>query len=365
MRVNLRLRFIGALAAIGILASCAGSFGPNSIAPTGFQYNEAIAHTKEEQILLNVVRLRYRDTIVFMDVGAVTSQQEFSAELSGSAVFPFKSAGDGAGEVGPGVGYVTAPTISYVPQKGSEFARRLLTPIGAETIVLLANSGWSIERLLTCCVERIGDLSNAPSASGPTPKILPDNSKFRSFSKLLRDLQRDERVYVEHVRDETADKVFVKLVIDAPEGPECNMLREVLQAQSCRSKYRLVERRADVDQTHLLAQTRTVLGVLYALSHNVDVPSVHEDVGLVTRSTAASSATEDWNSFINGKFKVLSSKDEPDNAFVSIYYRDHWFWIDDSDLETKTTFNLLDFLISLQSASVNGATPLLTLSAGR
>jgi len=54
-----------ALIAIGLCMSLAGcaSFGPNSLQQTRLQYNEAVKATTEEQLLLNIVRLRYTDTL--------------------------------------------------------------------------------------------------------------------------------------------------------------------------------------------------------------------------------------------------------------------------------------------------------------
>ena len=42
----------------------------------------------------------------------------------------------------------------------------------------------------------------------------------------------------------------------------------------------------------------------------------------------------------------------PDRAFVSVHYRGHWFYIDDADLDSKTTFDLLPHLVSLQSVTL-------------
>lgn len=359
------VRFGLALAvAMPALSACTTNYGARNVAPSGYEYNNAIAQSKDEQLLLNIVRLRYRDTIVFMDIGSVTTQRQYLAGVSSENMLPFNGLKAGSSLVIPNVTYSETPTISYTPLKGSEFARNLLSPISADTIVLLANSGWSIERLLSCCVQQLGGLTNAPSASGPTPAGLPDNSRFRDAAGLLRGLQREEHVYVEQETDEQSGRPETYLVIEAPEGPECDSLRGLLSASGCLMRFRLVERRGDLHDGELLAQTRTVLGALYTLSHAVDAPAAHESAGFVTTSEILSPKTGSWDDFLGRQFNVKSAREAPDNAFVKIFYRDYWFWIDDSDLESKTTLSLMTFLLSLQSAESAGVSPLLTLSAG-
>ena len=355
---------ISLVLAFTAMAGCTTNYGARAVAPSGYQYNNAIAQSQDEQLLLNIVRLRYRDTIVFMDVGSVTTQRQYVAGVSAENMLPFKGLREGSSLLIPGATYSETPTVSYAPLKGSEFARNLLSPISADTIVLLANSGWSIERLLACCVQRLGGLANGPRASGPTPLELPDNADFREAASILRKIQRDERVYVEYHVVDGEESAETYLVIDA-HGAECSRLESLLSAADCLMRFRLVERKDEFGARELLAKTRTVLGALYTLSHAVTVPPEHTAAGLVTISEVQSARTADWDEFLAHQFSVKSGRQDPGNAFVKVYYRDHWFWIDDSDLESKTTFSLVSFLLSLQSAESDGASPLLTLSAGR
>lgn len=345
------------------ISSCASHIGTAGVPESGYNYNKAIAQSKDEQLLLNLVRLRYRDSVVFMDISGVSSQQSYTTSLSASAGFPLRNITNGTGDIGSGFEYSTSPAFTYHPQRGAEFARKLLSPIGADTIVLLANSGWSIERLLTCCVEKLGKLSNAPSASGPTPPELPNNREFRDLSKLLRKLQRQERVAVEQSRNADTDEISLSLVIDANGTSDCQKLQSYFGSSGCDWRINLVEINGVSGDGTLFTQTRTVLGALYTLSHGVNVPEEHLSEGVVTQSTVLSRETANWTDFLSGQFQVHASVDKPEHAAVKIFYRDYWFWIDDRDLESKTTFNLLDFLIALQSAAEGGATPLLLLSS--
>ncbi|MEQ9315198.1 MAG: hypothetical protein RLN72_05055, partial [Henriciella sp.] len=357
----MRKNWFGLIAAFAMaaLTGCATNYGAKTVAPSGYSYNTAISQSHDQQLLLNLVRLRYRDSVVFMDVTSVVTQHQYTAGLAAENALPFADPGDGAALVIPNAAYTETPTITYAPVTGAAFATNLLSPISPETIALLASSGWSIERLMSCCVERIGDVSNAPSASGPTPGRLPDNQRFRDLAAFLRDLQVEEKVYVRQVIPSEGAAPVARLSIDTDAGPECDTLRAYLGTASCEVEYDLVARGQRTSGTDLLVQTRTVLGALYALSHAVEVPPAHAEAGYVTNSIAATAGTDSWQTFLSNKFSVRSGAGEPDEAFVKIYYRGHWFWIPDSDLESKTTFSLILFLLSLQSAASQGVTPLL------
>jgi hypothetical protein len=63
-------------------------------------------------------------------------------------------------------------------------------------------------------------------------------------------------------------------------------------------------------------------------------------------------------------FHVASSPDEPQNAAVKVFYRGSWFYIEDTDIDSKTTFVLLSMLVMLQSGDTAKITPLITLPVG-
>ena len=56
-----------------------GCFGPTAIRQTRDRYNEAIRQTNDEELLLNLVRLRYNEHPSFLPVTGLNSQFELSA----------------------------------------------------------------------------------------------------------------------------------------------------------------------------------------------------------------------------------------------------------------------------------------------
>jgi len=52
-------------------------------------------------------------------------------------------------------------------------------------------------------------------------------------------------------------------------------------------------------------------------------------------------------------------------ALTHISYRDTWFYIDDIDLDSKSTYQLLMQIYSLQSGAIKSSEPILTIGVGR
>ncbi|MEY4358278.1 MAG: hypothetical protein RL469_1604, partial [Pseudomonadota bacterium] len=61
-------------------------------------------------------------------------------------------------------------------------------------------------------------------------------------------------------------------------------------------------------------------------------------------------------------FRVKSSKGEPERAAVKVRYRDEWFYVGESDQDSRTTFALMSMLLMLQGGDVNRMSPLVSLS---
>jgi hypothetical protein len=72
--------WIPLLALLG-LSGCA-SFGPTSVDRDRFDYVQAIASSWKQQTLLNIVKMRYADTPVFLDVAQVIGSYQLQAGIS-------------------------------------------------------------------------------------------------------------------------------------------------------------------------------------------------------------------------------------------------------------------------------------------
>ena len=62
--------------------------------------------------------------------------------------------------------------------------------------------------------------------------------------------------------------------------------------------------------------------------------------------------------------RVLSSPKKPLDSFSAVPYRNHWYYIDDQDLRSKSMFTLLMFIFSLTEAEGREGALIVTIPAG-
>ena len=103
---------------------------------------------------------------------------------------------------------------------------------------------------------------------------------------------------------------------------------------------------------------------LYSLSTAVEPPAPHVAEGLITVTKDEQGQPFDWTKFTGEVLRIRSQKEHPASAAVAVKYRGWWFYIADSDQNSKITFSLLNTLFQLQAASGSGKSPVLTLPVG-
>ena len=103
-----------------ILTGCT-SIGPKTVARDQFDYTNAISDSWKSQMLLNMVKMRYGDAPVFLDVGTLINQYAVEGLIDAGASWisdPYSS----SQVIGAGAKYANRPTITYTPLKGGQFA---------------------------------------------------------------------------------------------------------------------------------------------------------------------------------------------------------------------------------------------------
>ena len=374
-RKMILLELIASLAC-GAGMGCATS-APVTVRRDRFNFNDAGAESTKEQILLNIVRLRYGEPIYFVDIGSMLSHYSLEA---GGRVGGYKSDLDvwGSptlralygmrGEPVPGshtwdanLSYSDSPTITYTPVTGEEFATRVLAPIPPTTIIYLSQSGWSIDRVLGCCVQQINDVGNAPTHELAEGGAV-DTSRFRRVAGLLKKAQDAGylRFGIEYVAGQTGTYLYLPPVPATLEN-EAKELKTLLGLPpEAATKLRLTGNAVRTEPNEVAMQTRSLYAAMYALTQRISVPAEHvRDHQTATRPSAdALESASPWLCIEHSRLPQV-------DPFAQVFYNGYWFYIDKSDWSSKRTFALLTYLFSLQSTAKEQMAPLLTVPAGR
>src|SRR5262245_9587491 len=100
-----------------LLASgCATGLGPKAVGSERPDFNHQIRHSTDAEMLLNLVRLRYNDSPLFLNLGTVVAQYGYDASFNAAGT----AGSDGSGTIGTGLAYSEKPTITYTPLTGDQ-----------------------------------------------------------------------------------------------------------------------------------------------------------------------------------------------------------------------------------------------------
>lgn len=359
------------------LAGCS-AIGPRSIATHRPAYNLAVQQTNDQELLLNLVRILYRDTLYFTSVERIAATQELNQGLGATGVvsatgnsylIPPATAGNAISDlltrtlsVNPTLAVNEKPTVFYAPLEGEKFVRQMMTPMNPELLLMLVKSGWSLDRVFSVGVQELNGLKNAPTATGPTPSREPEFRDFREVVKLLRALQREQ--LLDLAKSSAGEGVELRFVRTAAQRPETAKLRSMLGLAEGRDRFRIVSSVDARNPETIAVTTRPLIAALGYLAQGIEAPPEDIDAGKVRRTVRADNTPFDWQEMLEGVFRVRSAKDAPAESSVSVYYRGSHFYIPDNDLESKSTFVLLTQLMALHSTPA-AAGPAVSFSFGK
>jgi len=406
LKTGLGWRRVGAwsiLLAVLVAGGC--SLGPRMLEGNRAQYNMKLQQSASQQMLVNLVRVKYFEPPFFMQVGAVNSTFNYQLEPSLLVEIPeamlHKYSLQLLGQ------YTERPTITYVPLEGEDYVNRVLAEVEMERFQTLYRSGWSLELLMRILVAQMGDLRNMPSADSAQGR--DPYEAFLELAGLMGALQQrgeTEMVLVPGPESVLTDdiapgEVSASAVMTADQGgyrfakgdqgsyrlckpgsPQfafqlkctveeadrvCRLLgirpeRVELADGKVVIGFRLArgrDLRRSLDRSGKMPEVplklRSFVDALFYLAQGIEVPAKDVEKGV----TLSSYTTPEGKGL--DLLSVRCGEARPSSAYVAVSYRGKWFWIDDSDIRSKWSFGLLNTLFSLQSGNAQGSQPVLTI----
>jgi hypothetical protein len=350
-----KIRTLFAVIIVMLSASGCRSLGPKSISPDRIDYVEQIGESWKKQMLLNIVKLRYLDPPVFLDVTSVISQYgiENQVNVDGRWYWPMPSTSGYEAGVGGYSRYAEKPTITYTPLSGSKFTRNLLTPIPPVAIISLIQSGWPIDMIFSLAVKTVNGVQSPFGARASI--TAKQESDFIQLTQALRKVQQAGVVDIRLEKNgEKEDMLFaISDSMSNETQQERETIRRILKVNPDINKYKLVLGSVSQSDDQLAMLTRSLLDIMLGVASKVEVPQkdVAENRTLPTVPLSGS----EWET------RIHSGCNKPQDAFAAVRYQDNWFWIDNKDVQSKRNFALLMILMSLTETEQKSGAPLFTI----
>ena len=341
-----------------IVSGC-GSIGPGTVGRDRFDYVSAISDSWKQQLLLNIIKMRYADNPVFMDVGQVISGYELEGTLTAGGAIGNKSAPGAVGDflnLGAGGRYLDRPTVTYTPLTGADFVKTMLTPFPPGAIMFLVEAGWPVDFLLQISTQAINGIRNRMVGVDARPA----DPEFVEIVRLMKRIQTEGgigfKVHREKGGEEATMLLFHTRHLTQQALKDMAEVKRLLRLNP-EAKDIQITYGADAQSDHEIAlHTRSGYQVMVALASLISVPPQH----IAEHRTVA---TPEETPGLPALVTVHSGTERPTDAFVLAKYRDHWYWVDDRDFLSKRTFTFLTILFTLSETGQKIQQPILTIRA--
>lgn len=347
---------------LGSLVAGCTTVGPSAINSGRLSYNEAIAQTNNQQMLMAVLKNRYEETGNLLAVASVTANVRVTS--STGIQLGFGDAADYAGNLvpfGAGVVYEENPTISYIPVAGAHYTRQIFSPVPISVLAQLGGTLADASYIYKVLIASINGIQN-PDFLFPPLELDPQ------FSRILTIMAKLTQAHCLHWIEDARHAGSYSIVIVNYTPVYTDEVNELLKLLGLP---KLSQRGTEVILPVVLAldgrdskgigiTTRSVADLMEILSAAIKVPK--EDV---INGVAAVYPPPG----LAGKgLRIDYSKARPEHVTVAVPYRNGWFYIDETDQTTKRYFRLMSALwsVSIAESAANGtARPVLTVPVSR
>jgi hypothetical protein len=322
---------------MAFIVGCSG-IGPATIDRDRFDYVSAISESWKRQTLLNLLKTRYLDAPVFMDVASVINQYALESEVE----LGFSWNGGQTQSIGGSGMYTDRPTITYSPLMGEKFARSLLRPLPLPPILMLIQGEYPADQVLQICTQSINGIDNSRYRSVIGRNADPE---FNELLNLFRRVYEADGIAMRsRKRDAGAHlAILFRPPADAAAEMDVRRLKRLINLDPHVNEFKVVHGKFALDDTEIAILSRSMLQIMTAFAADIETPpsdiaGIHMDKAWQSRGLEKK-PSRPW-------IRVLNGASKPDAAFVAVRYRDHWFWIDDRDIHSKYMFNFLMILFS-------------------
>ncbi len=407
------------LVAMGMLSGC--TVGPRLYESSFSQYNNAVRHTLDEQMLANLVRMRYLESPIFLQVSSLNASFSVGGNAGVTGTFPSGSADSFGANIGGS--YSESPTISFSMPESREYYGRLLAPLSAAQVSSLVLAGYDSELVFRTAVRGINGLQNLNADFDYSTEEPAVHAKFREALVLIKKLRAEGIVDLELGGKETfwsspvtidepnalsqvlllgaasyamsndaeivsydagkwqthryEKNMALRFSPTSDDSQDAQQLKKLLGLKVDHYNFSIVEAEmvnaekargvlgqppGALDPSVIWVEVgmrgRSMFEILQVASKEVQVPARDIELGISSANQPhdlqSSTGADNW-------LDIKSSTSKPSDSSLSIQYKGHWFYIENTDLQSRETFSMLTSLFAVVGGTVPGAHPVLTL----
>jgi hypothetical protein len=366
-----------ALALAILPAAGCTNFGASQVPVAQFDYNRAVASAMQEQMLLNVVRIRYFEAPVFLAVSSILTQYVWQGTAGVSAQRGIDVPGGVAAPSSVGGSavavYAERPTVTFLPVEGDDFSKRIFSPLPLEFIFALQEAGYATDLLFRSGIARMNEVQNM----SVSPVSAPDDvDAQRQARREVEKLQRYQHLVDIMLRLYHLDMTEMQTRIDgdgrerflvfspartAEQAALVAEFKTLLGLDPEKNEFRVTGRRLGRAPDEITIQTRSLSQIMGFLAQGVDIPEAQRDQVMMLDEASMAEAVSLGRGI---PFRVRATETRPADAFVAVEYGGWWYSIANNDIESKRAFNLLISGFRLLSPERTAVAPALTLPTG-
>jgi hypothetical protein len=350
------VRVLIRVAAAALAAAAAGCawLGPEIVRSGRPAYNDAILATSDEQLLQNIVRMRFSDSIGFLAVSSITANVSVTA--SGTVNIGAGPAMNYVGNLVPIAGTLSTeqnPTISYAPVSGDQLLRQFASEMPLDRAVLMINSAHSHAQAWRTVIRRVNNLRNPDF---PDPPGLVVDPRFEEVAGLAGALQRHGTLYWVRLAGAQTGHAVVLHSYSPHNSREVARLLDLLgiKKPDREGDDVVIPVQLSVGSPApgaISVETRSLLQLMRLAAARIELPP---DTPGAARLPAAGPAGRG--------IRIRSAAEAPSQPRVAVQYRGRWYYIEDDDEDSKQWFLMLQLLAGAQLPdSAAGTAPVLTI----
>lgn len=334
----------------GILMISCKSVGPKTLPADQFNFNTSISEASNEQLLMNLIRLRYNEPPVFLKVSSVINQYTRAGGVDARAglnnAIP---TGANSAVVGANYAWSNTPTITYIPISGREFSTNLLVPLPPATLLSMIQAGWPIDLVLDITTFSINGIRD--NISRPSARREADNQ----FFELLELWNKLNRAGILGTRKEDKDFLFFQENFPKEYEEDVAQFKKLLSLEAELNEYIISYGVIQKSSSEITVLSGSIWEIMLNLAWQFGVPEEHIESGRTKVAFRPAYRNE------VPPLNIRYSKEKPERKFISVFLHDYWFYIDVDDMRTKRNFSFLQLLLNLAENTTNAQAPVVTV----